>query len=93
MIVRILGEGQYEVPDGSLGELDGLDTTVQRACEADDHPGFDAALAALLSRVRELGTPVPEEYLGPSELVLPRAGATLAEVSELLGSGEGLIHG
>ena len=29
MIVRILGEGQFEVPDGALGELDGLDTTLR----------------------------------------------------------------
>lgn len=92
MIVRILGEGQFEVPDSSLGELNALDAAVQRACEADERDAFATALAALLGRVRELGTAVADDYLGPSELVLPAAEASLNEVRELL-TEEGLIPG
>jgi hypothetical protein len=92
VIVRILGEGQFEVPDGSLEELEVLDTALQKECEAGENDGFRTALAALLARVRELGTPVAEDHLGPSELVLPAAEASLAEVRELL-TEDGLIHG
>jgi hypothetical protein len=92
MIVRILGEGQFDVPDAALEELEALDSSLQQACDSGEKPAFATALTALLSRVREVGTVVPDDYLGPSDLVLPAAGASLAEVSELL-TEEGLIHG
>jgi hypothetical protein len=92
MIVRILGEGQRELPDSALPELNELDTALMQACHSGEHDGFATALTALLSRVRELGTAVDDDYLGPSELVLPSADASLAEVSELL-SEDGLIPG
>jgi hypothetical protein len=92
MIVRILGEGQLEVPDDALSELNGLDATLEQACSAGEHDAFATALTALLARVREVGTPVADDYLGPSELVLPSADASLVEVKELL-TEEGLIPG
>jgi hypothetical protein len=49
-------------------------------------------LTALLARVREVGKPLPDEEIVPSELVLPSSDASLAEVRELLGD-EGLIPG
>jgi hypothetical protein len=90
MIVRILGEGQVEVPDSSHDALNDLDTVLLRACEADDVEAFDAALGDLLAKVRELGTPLPDEQIVPSELILPSADASLAEVKALL-TDEGLI--
>jgi hypothetical protein len=92
MIVRILGEGQRELPADSLAELNTLDVALESSCEAGEHEAFSAALAALLARVRELGTVVADDYLGPSDLVLPSADASLTEVKELL-SDEGLIPG
>jgi hypothetical protein len=92
VIVRILGEGQLELPADALDELNGLDADVQKACEAGDEAAFGAALATLLARTRELGTALPDDHLEPSELVLPSADASLAEVAELLGE-EGLIPG
>jgi hypothetical protein len=92
MIVRILGEGQLDLPDGAVTELNPLDAALQKATDDGDREAFASALTALLARVRELGTPVPEDHLGPSELVLPAADASLAEVSALL-TEEGLIPG
>ena len=92
MIVRILGEGQLELPDGSLDELNVLDVALEEACGAGEHDAFPAALTAMLGKVRELGKPVADDYLGPSDLVLPSADASLAEVSALL-TEEGLIPG
>lgn len=92
MIVRILGEGQLDVPGDALDDLNVLDADLQKACEAGDDAAFHSALAALLTRVRELGSAVPADHLGPSELVFPSADASLAEVAELLGE-EGLIPG
>lgn len=92
MIVRILGEGQLEVPDGEMEGLNGLDTALQQAVDAGDEARFRASLADLLNRVRSAARPLPADELVPSELVLPGADADLAEVRELLGE-EGLIPG
>ena len=92
MIVRILGEGQVDVPDGELDSLNALDDALQNAVDGGDEEQFQQSLAALLSRVREIGRPLPDEEIVSSDLVLPSADASLAEVRELLGD-EGLIPG
>lgn len=92
MIVRILGEGQVDVPDGELNALNELDDALQQACEGGNEEDFAQSLTALLARVREVGSPLPAEEIVPSDLVLPSADASLAEVRELLGD-EGLIPG
>jgi hypothetical protein len=92
VIVRILGEGQLDVPDGELDGLNALDDALAAAVESGDEQEFAQALAGLLGRVREVGRPLPEEEIVSSDLVLPTADASLAEGRELLGD-EGLIPG
>ena len=92
MIVRILGEGQFRVDDSAADELNALDATLEKAVNAGDEHAFGSALAALLDRVRSLGSPLAEDAIKPSDLILPRPGADVAEVRELL-TGEGLIPG
>jgi hypothetical protein len=92
VIVRILGEGQLDVADSALDELNELDAQLEAAVERGDEAGFAAALAALLGRVREIGTPADPDALAPSALILPQADATMEDVRELL-SDDGLIPG
>lgn len=92
MIVRILGEGQYDVSDDALDRLNGLDATVEAAVEAGDESSFGPALAALLDGVRTVGVPHDVDSLDESDLILPPADATIDEVRELIG-GDGLIPG
>jgi hypothetical protein len=90
MILRILSEGQFEIADDDLEVLNRLDAEVVAAVESDDTEAFEAGLERLLSEVRAAGERLPDDYLGPSELVLPGPGAKLAEVRDMLGE-EGLI--
>jgi len=92
MIIRILGEAQYEVADTDLDRLNALDATLQAEVDAGDAPGFATALQALLAAVRDRGTAVPDHVLTASALVLPAPDADLDEVRALLGD-EGLIPG
>jgi hypothetical protein len=92
MIVRIMGEGQFDVPDEHLDELNRLDDDLAGAIQGGDQGTFQTALQALLTSVRIHGKELPEDYLGPSELVLPGPDATIEEVSAVLGE-EGLIPG
>ncbi len=92
MIVRILGEGQLEVPEAEMDGLNSLDGALQEAVDTGDEGRFRTTLAQLLEQVRSVGRPLPADELKPSELILPDAAADLAEVRELLGE-EGLIPG
>ncbi len=92
MIVRILGEGQFDVPDAALTALNDLDATVETSVEAGDEEAFSTALASLLAGVRASAVPHEEGSLDTSDLILPPADATLEEVRDLL-SDDGLIPG
>jgi hypothetical protein len=92
VIIRILGEGQRRVDDAAVEELNRLDAALEQAVEKQDEAAFDAALKTLLERARVMGTELPPDAIEPSDLILPRAGATIAEVRDLLGEG-GLIPG
>lgn len=92
MIVRILGEGQLEVPASAVGELNQLDGALESAVERNDEAAFRPALAALLARVRQVGSPTEPGDLRPSELIIPQPDATMVEVRKML-TDEGLIPG
>jgi len=92
MIIRILSEGQFDVPDDEVEGLNVLDEQLEAAIDGGDEAVFTAALAELLARVRSVGTEVPAVELVQSDLLLPYSDASLAEVRDLL-SGDGLIPG
>ena len=92
MIVRILGEGQFNVDDSDTAELNRLDTQLETAVEHNDKSAFADALRALLAQVRALGSPLPADTLEPSDLILPPPDSSMDEVRKML-AGDGLIPG
>ena len=92
MIVRLLGEGQLDVPDRFVAELNELDAALESAVATSDESGFGKVLSHLLDRVRTHGTPVPDDTVTPSEAILPQPDSTIADVRALLGD-DGLIPG
>ncbi|AYG83368.1 hypothetical protein DWB77_05564 [Streptomyces hundungensis] len=92
MIVRIMGEGQVKLADSHFTELNKLDDELLEQMESGDEQGFRQTLGALLDAVRRLGTPLPDDALEPSELILPGPDASLDEVRDML-SDDGLIPG
>jgi hypothetical protein len=92
MIVRILGEGQFEVADAELDRLNELDAAVEAEVDAGNEAAFEARLTELLDGVRDVGAPLPDDSLEDSDLILPPADATIEEVREML-AGDGLIPG
>ena len=90
MIVRILGEGQWDLDQAHLEALNALDASVEQAIEAGDQDGFSRGLVALLDVVRQQGTRLEDDSLQESELILPMSDASLDEVRALL-TEEGLV--
>ncbi len=92
MIVRILNEGQWELSEEAVRDLNSLDDAVDKAVASADQDKLASALQALLNRVRSTGTVVPDDELRDSDLILPDADSTVEDVRALLSdSDEGLI--
>ena len=92
MIIRIAGEGQFDVAAEFLTELNQLDGDLTAVLEAGDEAAYGAALQRLAARVREVGLVVGTDHLVPSDVIIPPADSDLVEVQALLGS-DGLIPG
>ena len=92
MIVRIIGEGQFELGEEHLAELNQQDAALAAAIDADDTLLFEQNLSRLLDRVRGMGMSVPAKHIAVSDFILPGPDSSLREVKELLGD-EGLIPG
>ena len=86
MIVRILGEAQYEVPEALLAELEKDDDRLNAAIEASDEAAFAETLQSLISSVRRSGQQLDPGTIVPSDLTIPHEGSTLADVQALLAS-------
>jgi PspAA-like protein len=92
MIVRISNEGQYEVSDDDTAELNELDNEAVASCESSDEEGFHQVFTRLLDMVRTKGTPLPDDELIGSDIILPPPDVSLEEAKSEF-QGEGLIPG
>ena len=92
MIVRISNEGQYEVSEEDVAGLNELDNAAVSACEASDEESFRRAFNQLLDYVRTKGTPVDDDELVGSDIILPPPDISLEEARSAF-QGEGLIPG
>lgn len=90
MIIRVFGVGQFDVPDDAMAELNELDDALTGPVEQHDEEALHAGLEKVLEAVKRLGTPTADDFIGPSDLMLPGPDSTVEEIRELLGE-EGLI--
>ena len=90
MIVRISEEGQYDLSDDLHDKLNQLDDATVAAVDSGDPVGFKTAFDALLDFVRAEGTPVPDDDLFGSDIILPPADLTFAEAGADF-TGDGLV--
>jgi hypothetical protein len=90
MIVRLMGEGQFELDQAACDALNELDNAAVAALEAGDEETFRTRLRELGEAVRDRGTPLADDDLRPSEVIVPPDDLSLEEARELF-SGDGLI--
>ena len=90
MIVRIMGEGQWEIDDETAQGLNELDEQVSQAVEAGDEENLSRLLGLMADAIHSKGTPLAENDLHPSDAIVPPPDLSLDEARQLL-EGEGLI--
>jgi hypothetical protein len=90
VIVRLMGEGQYQLSDEAVSRLNELDDDAQAAVEAEDEPKLDRLLDEMWGLVRNEGERLGDDDLSPSDALVPPSDMTLEETKRLL-STDGLI--
>jgi hypothetical protein len=90
VIVRVMGEGQFEVDAEVAKGLDDLDSQAAEALGAGDQERLSELLSRMADAVRTNGSRLADEDLSPSEAIIPPSDLTLDEARELF-EGEGLI--
>lgn len=86
MIVRVMGEGQYDLEGASLHELKLLDQRLFGAVAGSDPREYRQAFDAVLVLVRTGGR-VPDDRLVESDLILPAPDTGLDEARRLFTHG------
>ena len=90
MIVRLMGEGQFEVDDEVAKGLNDIDEQAAQAVEAGDEERLSELLQRMAGAVRTNGTRVPDDQLDASDAIIPPDDLSLDEARRLF-EDEGLI--
>ena len=90
MIVRLMGEGQFEVDDEVAKGLNDLDEKAGEAVERGDEEQLRILLDRMTEAVLTNGSRVPDDDLRGSDAIVPPGDLSLDEAKQLF-EGEGLI--
>ena len=90
MIVRLSGEGPFELPDDEVERLNELDNRAVSAVEDGDETGFHELWTQMLELVAGSGTALAADELVESDVIRPPRDITFEEAKGEF-SGDGLI--
>jgi chromosome condensin MukBEF complex kleisin-like MukF subunit len=90
VIVRLMGEGQYQVDDEVAKGLNDLDGQAAEALESGDEAKLAELLRRMAEAVRSNGARLADDDLTASEAVIPPDDLSLEEARRLF-EDEGLI--
>ncbi len=90
MIVRLMGEGQFEIEKKHLDEVNKIDNNIVKLVNKGDEKAFKAEFKKMTDYVRRQGKKIPNEVLKPSDVIIPPADLTLDEAKKIF-KGEGLV--
>ncbi|HEY9206723.1 MAG TPA: hypothetical protein VIO58_12465 [Candidatus Methanoperedens sp.] len=90
MIVRLMGEGQFEIDSKHLDEMNRIDNNIVKIVVKGDEKSFKTEFKKLFDYVRRNGKKMPDNILKPSDIIIPPADVTVKEAQEIF-KGEGLV--
>ena len=90
MIVRIAGEGQFEISDDCAGRLNDLDNRAVAAVEAGDRATFEDLFSQMIQLIESESSRLADDELVVSDVIVPPRDITFDEAKAEF-TGEGLI--
>ncbi|MDQ2742158.1 MAG: hypothetical protein M3Z66_07645 [Chloroflexota bacterium] len=92
MIVRISGEGQYDLDDSATRKLEAMDKELTEALHANQEQRFHHLLHQAIAFVRDSGKPVPHDQVVPSDVIIPPEDVTMAEAQNFFSDEGNHMH-
>lgn len=92
MIIRIMGDQQYEVKSSILDQLNKIDNKIVELVAKGDEKNFRKELLRMINLVRKKGKPLDPRVIVESQLIIPPEDLTLEEARKIF-TGEGIIPG
>lgn len=92
MIIRIVGEGQFDVSGSLFDDLNTIDNKIVDFVQKGDETGFKIHHAQLIALILSQGKKLPDEELVASSVMVPPADLTLEEARQIF-CGEGIFQG
>jgi hypothetical protein len=90
VIVRIATESQYRLDDEAATQLNELDNEAVTAVDSGDEDRFHEVFEQMLDLVRREGTPLADDELEESDVIVPPPDISFVEAGAEF-TGEGLI--
>ncbi len=90
MIVRLMGEGQYELSKAQVDELNKIDNNIVSIVNSNDEDRFRHEFKKLIDYVRMNGKRIADDIIKPSDIIIPPEDITIEEAKSIF-KGEGLI--
>lgn len=84
LVIRIAGESRYRVPSSIRPALEGLDTAMETAINANDSDAFSKCSQQLSKLIRDAGQQLDDTDMTTSDLVVPASDMTIAEAKKLM---------
>ena len=91
MIVRLMGEGQYELDKAQVDELNRIDNSLVKVVDNGDEDAFKNEFKKIIDYVHLNGKHIPDDIIKPSDIIIPPADITLEEAKSIF-KGDGLIE-
>lgn len=83
MIIRIMGEGQYNVKGSLFDVLNKIDNTIVENVQKGDEKAFRKNLSKLISTIKSKGELVDDKELVASDIIVPPADMTFREAHDV----------
>ncbi len=90
MIIRIMGEGQYEMEGSLLEDLNVIDNRIVDHVSRGEEKEFREDLGRLISTVKRNGKQLDPKEIIKSDIIIPPKDLTLEEAKDIF-KGYGLI--
>lgn len=92
MIIRILGQGQYEVSSSLFDTLNGIDNKIVDCVQDGNEKEYKKNLTELVGLIIKEGQKLPDTELIGSSIIVPPADLTLEEARQIF-RGDGIFKG
>ena len=83
MIIRIVSEGQYEIPSSLFDELNAIDNTIVELVSKGNEEEYGKELSKLIDMIKTNGKQLDDSDIVESNIIVPPGDLTFEEAKEI----------